>query len=480
MKINENPLIANGYMTIQPTTTVTWNASSISIKKSNGFLGNNHSAIKKRDQVNNENYTYEFKNGSSFSNIRNIVDKNPLTFFEYEALNVDKTKYTVNGLQEFSENEFSYIVDIDGLSEAPKRSLVNWANHNMQTPLVLSITLSTQNPQKANSVKIIPYFGFSKIVKIKEIYVTNDLGESEKIINEPFFIGISPESFNQNNFSKYYFDSATIKFSERKVQKIEIVFEQPYFYDQEILHSYWITDYKTSNSDNSPFFGSVKFNPDILSQDIYSEINYNKDEIIPPLSNPNVFKKTDVLNKKITVTLRKKPQSSSTSGTLETFSVPIKIKNDVLPAKRMAIGIRDITVEYVLYADSAEIVSLPFNFDSSVESLMLNVETNSNNFINSRDQVSTSISLDGKNWIAIAPSQTAFGQSSSNALPEILVFNQNVASGYKLPGVSYLNHPQIPKDVKEISVKIALSKNKITNEVPIVYSYTLATKVKLS
>ena len=79
---------------------------------------------------------------------------------------------------------------------------------------------------------------------------------------------------------------------DRKVLKIRIVLEQPYFNEEEIMHMYWATDYTQSTSDNSPFFGSVRFNPDSLSKDIYQEINYNKDAIIPPLSNPNIFKKT--------------------------------------------------------------------------------------------------------------------------------------------------------------------------------------------
>ena len=126
MKVNQNPMIQNGAGTIQAAKTVNWNAARLTINSSNGFMGNNHVVIKSKDELDKINYEYVFKNSPSISNPTNIIDKNPLTYFEYEALNVDKTKY--QNVFDFvpSDNEFSYIVDSQDLSSAQKRSLVNW------------------------------------------------------------------------------------------------------------------------------------------------------------------------------------------------------------------------------------------------------------------------------------------------------------------------------------------------------------------
>jgi hypothetical protein len=479
MKVNENPMIQGGAGTIQAAKTINWNPSRITINNSNGFMGNNHIVVKSKDELDKINYEYAFKNSPSISNPLNIMDKNPLTYFEYEAINIDRSKYLTTFDFIPSENEFSYIVDSEELSSAPKRSLVNWSNHNLQDPLMLDFTIESNAPAWANSIKISPYFAYAKILKVSNIYVTNDLGETEDIVQESFYIGLSPESLTKEAYSKYYFDSAVVKFSDRKVLKVRVVLEQPYFSEEEIMHTYWATDYTQSTSDNSPFFGSVRFNPDSLSKDIYQEINYNKDAIIPPLSNPNIFKKNNVTSKQVTVSVKKKITETNKAESVQTFSVPLKLQRDIIKCKRMSIGLRDISVEYIEYLDSAEIVSLPYNFDYPVESVMLGIESDLNSVSSTAQLISSSISVDdGNSWIDISSTQFGFNSASSSENPEVLVFNQNVPPGYKLPGVGYQNFPKVPSEIKSILVKIKMLKDPNTNVVPTVYSYTLAAKVK--
>jgi hypothetical protein len=479
MKVNENPMIYGGSATIQAAKTVNWNVSRLTLNNSNGFMGNNHIVIKSKDELDKINYEYVFKNSPSISNPINIIDKNPLTYFEYEALNVDKSKY--QNVFDFipSDNEFSYIVDSEELSSASKRSLVNWSNHDLQEPLKLDFIIQANSPSMANSIKISPYFGYTKIVKVSNIYVTNDLGETEDIVGEPFYIGLSPESLTKEAYSKYYFDSAVVKFSDRKVLKIRIVLEQPYFNEEEIMHTYWATDYTQSTSDNSPFFGSVRFNPDSLSKDIYQEINYNKDAIIPPLSNPNIFKKNNVTSKEIVISVKKRLTEANTSESVQTFTVPLKLQRDIIKCKRMSIGLRDVSVEHIEYLDSAEIISLPYVFDYPVESVMLGIESDARSVSSNIQLISSQISVDeGNSWLDISSTQYGFNSSVSSVNPEVLVFNQNVSPGYKLPGIGYYNSPKIPQEVKSILVKIRMLKDPNTNVVPNVYSYTLAAKVK--
>lgn len=450
-----------------------WIPSTIEIGPSNGVPGNNHSAIKNTNSIENKNYTYEFKNKASTSNPLNIIDSNPLSFFEYEAFSVDKNMYSQNLF--FTENEFSYLVDANYIKDSQNGSLYNWSNHNTKEPLILDFKMTSSIGDLANSVTITPYFGAAKTVKITNIYVTEKSGTTEDVLLAPVYIGASSESLNNTEYSKYFIDTATIRFKERNVIDIRVVMEQSDYVQQEILHSYWVTDYAGGSSDNSPFFGSSRFNPENLSKDIYQEIVYDKYEIIPKISNPNQFSKQDILSKKVSVSLRKKAASS----TVETYSVPIRLEHEVLVAKKMSIGIRDVTVEYLSFDDSAVCISLPYNFDKSVESLMIGIDSDVANFSKSIQLINSYVSVDeGKNWKPINASQFGFNTAGSTINPEILAFNQNVPTGYKLPGVEYYNYPEVPKDIKNIIVKIELKKDKVNNIVPTVYAYTIAAKVK--
>lgn len=460
-------------MTIQIRNSSKWTPSSIVINPSNGVPGSNHLAIKKTNSVDLQNYTYDFKNKASSANSLNIIDSNPLSFFEYEALNVDKTLYSQNLF--FSENEFSYIVDNSYIKNTQNGSLFNWSNHNLKDPLVLDFTMSSTVGSLANCVTITPYFGSSKSIKVNNIYVTDKSGVTEDILVDPIFIGMSSDAINSGQYSKYFIDTATVRFQERNVIDIRIVIEQQNYFQEEIMHSYWVTDYSQSSSDNSPFFGSSRFNPDTLSRDVYQEVVYDKSQIIPKTSNPNEFSKQDVLSKKVSVSVRKKAASSA----VETYSVPIKLEHEVMSAKRMSIGIRDVSVEYQTFNDSATCVSLPFSFDKSVESLMIGIDSDIANFSKSVQLINSYVSLDeGINWKPINASQFGFNAAGSTVNPEILAFNQNVPNGYKLPGVEYYNYPEVPKDINKVLVKIELQRDRINNVVPTVYSYTIAAKVK--
>ena len=197
------------------------------------------------------------------------------------------------------------------------------------------------------------------------------------------------------------------------------------------------------------------------------------------MSNPNIFKKNNVTSKEITISVKKRTTNTNTSESVQTFTVPLKIQRDIVKARRMSIGLRDVSVEYIEYLDSAEVISLPYVFDYPVESVMLGIESDIKNVSSNIQLISSEISVDdGNNWLEISSTQYGFNSSTSSLNPEVLVFNQNISPGYKLPGVGYYNYPKIPQEVKSILVKIKMLKDLNTNVVPTVYSYTLAAKVK--
>ena len=60
----------------------------------------------------------------------------------------------------------------------------------------------------------------------------------------------------------------------------------------------------------------------------------------------------------------------------------------------------------------------------------------------------------------------------------IVIINKNIPINYQIPGVAYLNYPEIATEITSIRVKIELIKDKSINVTPSVYSYKLIAKVK--
>ena len=85
-----NPLIKNGVMSLSISATQKWNANLVKVLSSGGFIGNSHQVVKSLDTEQSSDYKYVFENSSTLNNLTSIKDSNPLSYFEYEALNVDK------------------------------------------------------------------------------------------------------------------------------------------------------------------------------------------------------------------------------------------------------------------------------------------------------------------------------------------------------------------------------------------------------
>lgn len=483
--VSQNPMIAGGFASVKiKDNPVRWQPNEIIINPSNGFIGDNNLAVKKTNNISDINYEYKFLNPPSTSNAVHMADLNPASFFVYEAISVEPKDNVFR-----HQNEFCYIVDDTTLSTAAKNSLVNWSNHNMNDPLRLDFTLKSKSTQKANSITITPNFDSSKIVKVKNIYIKDSSGKEEDIFSGEYFIGLSVENLTKESVKNYSLNSATFRFTERTVSECRIVMEQPYYSDVEILHNYWTTNYQLQNQDNSPFYGTIRFNPELLNKDMYNKVNYNKSVIIPPLTNPNVFKKDASLNQNISITVQSLSGNVGSKLKEETFSVPIKVNREVLPAKRMSIAISDVSLSYEQYENSAEIISKSYNYDLPVESVMLDIDSNYNEIANSGAYIEGYISFDsGKQWIQISPVQSGYSTNkTSNAyVPEVFSINQKVGNEFKLPGVQYVDYPKttinkvaynVPQQVKNICVRIKLIKG-TGNIVPVVYSYKLAVKVK--
>lgn len=661
VKINFNPHIYNGSFSLPIVKSRLWSPNRVSITSSDGFMGNNHQVIRSTSSDGTSSYRYIFESNPTISSVAGIVDSNPLTYFEYEALNVDRDSGPVNK-NTVSDNEFSYVTGTRSDVTQGAGSLTNWSNYDLTKPLVLTVVMESNVATNANSIDIVPYFGSSNFVKVNQIKIFKEDGTSEDILDKAIFIGSSFAPLTIESAQNYFYNKATVKFSERKILKVEVIFEQDSIQDIDIKHLYWKPNYPQDEETESPFYGLSRFNPDVLSRDIYEEVTYNKDIIIPPLHQPNKFKANTNNPGSIKVTLKKKPvvynayiitfdidgekvyfqnwttdlndpdryiqwkvspdfeappnaddprpvkyfqsesdanqdyqsvisfingikQPISTTGTVSSVAgagpwtatitgmtdvqllevgayitatdgtgklfggtpqsvrvseitsstsikytvtggtppvpgtvtgisrtnfvsissssfptasellniinpaveyithtgvgrtlepvVPITAETEMYRAKRLAIGIRDISVSYETYADQAEIVSTPYLFDAPVEAIMLSVETNIDNTFSNKININYYISADGSNWMKISPVQL-----DTQGIAEVIVFNKNIPDSYQIPGVAYLNSPKVPNIVNKIYVKIEMIKNKNTNITPLIYSYELIAKVK--
>ena len=661
VKINFNPHIYNGSFSLPIVKSRLWSPNRVSITSSDGFMGNNHQVIRSTSSDGTSSYRYIFESNPTISSVAGIMDSNPLTYFEYEALNVDRDSGPVNK-NTVSDNEFSYVTGTRSDVTQGAGSLTNWSNYDLTKPLVLTVVMESNVATNANSIDIVPYFGSSNFVKVNQIRIFKEDGTSEDILDKAIFIGSSFAPLTIESAQNYFYNKATVKFSERKILKVEVIFEQDSIQDIDIKHLYWKPSYPQDEETESPFYGLSRFNPDVLSRDIYEEVTYNKDIIIPPLHQPNKFKANTNNPGSIKVTLKKKPvvynaysitfdidgekvyfqnwttdlndpdryiqwkvspdfeaplnaddprpvkyfqsesdanqdyqsvisfingikQPISTTGTVSSVAgagpwtatitgmtdvqllevgayitatdgtgklfggtpqsvrvseitsstsikytvtggtppvpgtvtgisrtnfvsisssslptasellniinpaveyithtgvgrtlepvVPITAETEMYRAKRLAIGIRDMSVSYETYADQAEIVSTPYLFDAPVEAIMLSVETNIDNTFSNKININYYISADGSNWIKISPVQL-----DTQGIAEVIVFNKNIPDSYQIPGVAYLNSPKVPNIVNKIYVKIEMIKNKNTNITPLIYSYELIAKVK--
>lgn len=599
--IGLNPNIENGIFTLPIARVRPWNVRSVTIDTSvsNGFLGNDHQVVKAVSTDPNSDYKYVYSNNKSISSITGIGDGNPLTYFEYEGLNVDKNSNNLVNYALRSENEFCYISHKDVSPENIDGALLNWSIFDMEDPLTLKVSMENSNPSLANSITITPYFGSTNLVKVTSILATKSNGELMEILSSPIYIGSSFSSLNLEISNNYFYNKATIKFSETKVSKFQITFEQNSYQNIQIKHSYWKPNYSNESNQDSPFYGLSRFNPDALNRDIYESVQYDKYALLPEITQPNKFKDIGQASQSIEVRLKKKPiaysgygivlklipaQLDSATPSFEggelnvvpspfsspqtvyyynwisgdtpeedsftyvdqlvdlflpddslveqagsprvfnseseaqndyerlqtylnsinnilyipqiyqyyivdefsieqltyttternvTYRVPIALVDEVYNAKRKAIGIRDISVAYEVYANKAEIISTPYKFDTPIETFMLSVDSSIDNLFADKIQANYYISANNSNWIQVSPVQLY-----SNGIAEVLVFNKNIPTNYQIPGVAYINYPQIDKEIKDIRVRIELFKDRSVNVTPSIYSYQLMARIQ--
>ena len=283
------PVIENGQMTLSINQIKNWNTKYVFIEPgSNGFAGNNHEAYRLNET--DSDYRYFFKDTPTSRNKENIRDNNPTTFFEYEQINV---KSKPSDAKNF---EFQYSSSA-GTDNGVKYQ--DWSSFS-GPKLILALSMEAEYAQPANFVNILPYFGsgnsLTKDVMVTKIEVTDEKDVVENIISNPIWISSSfiPSSLEKAKY--FYYREAKVRFQERNVKKIKIIFEQSEATDVKIKHLYYKPD-STTRAGN-PYYGQNRFDPEqpIIVQDLsfpeipWSSKIYDTKVLIPNVNTPNILK----------------------------------------------------------------------------------------------------------------------------------------------------------------------------------------------
>jgi len=287
------PLVENGAMMLPIVETKSWIPRNVTIDSvnSNGIEGNNHAVYATASEV-GETYRYFFRDVQDSQRRSNIIDNNPLKYYEYEQVSIPvKSPDAV-------DFEFKYILNNPTNSS---QQLLDWSTFT-QEPLKLTLEFDSPSSSMANFVKITPYFGnanyISKDIVVKRIEVTNNRNEVEEILggNEVYISSsFIPSSIEASR--NFYYREANIKFSQREVKKFKIFLEQSDSTPIKLQHLYFSPEIKNNDVDN-PYSGQSRFNPyspGVPSQypDIpwSSAVGVNLSSIIPNINNPNSFKR---------------------------------------------------------------------------------------------------------------------------------------------------------------------------------------------
>lgn len=320
------PLIENGSLSLPVVSVSNWapNRVAIDTVNSNGFEGNNH-ACYAVEEVDGEVFKYFFIDSPDSRNKNNIIDNNPLKFYEYEQVEIINKPV---GAQDF---EFKYLTTKSADQTAEQK---DWSVFT-EEPLKLTLEFSSGYSKKANFVKITPYFGSSNYISrdilVKKIEVTNSLNETEDILNgQSIYISSSFIPSSLEAARNFYYREAHIRFKEREVLKFKIFFEQLDSTPVKIKHLYF---QPIQTSETNPYSAQTRFNPYQPSTSSYqyqsipwsNNVEVNLSGLIPEEGNPNKFKIPTVSTTVVPVKLtRQIPRASGKTISITSSSGQFK------------------------------------------------------------------------------------------------------------------------------------------------------------
>lgn len=251
-------------------------------------------------------YPFLFQKDSTVtkSDPTRMIDQSPVSFFEYEALFLDKS-----GNPDY---EFQY---------SSGTETIDWSSFDPTKPLKLTVEIksASSSGDYINYISLIPFFGYDDTdlnAQIKNIQVTsiklynsNTTSAPLEVINDgPVFIGADISGANISNYKNYFYSKGIFRFPETLANKVYITFEQPVFQTVTIKHAFWTpyasANYQTTKETITTWNNQTRFNPEaagVLPKGATS-VRWNKAAVVPTLEVPNQIKSNTNESVKIDLT----------------------------------------------------------------------------------------------------------------------------------------------------------------------------------
>lgn len=157
------------------------------------------------------------------------------------------------------------------------------------------------------------------------------------------------------------------------------------------------------------------------------------------------------------------------------WSVSDKVEVPKYDIVRYAIGIRDLNIASYTYADSSELISVPYEFPYPIEKIALAANERFPGELSTDDAtepwIKYYISFDGNKWIQLAPIDTVGMNLMNEGIPKIININSDLPAEARNPIEGYI---ETKKDVFKVMFKAEMRRPGDNEKVsPVLNSYRL-------
>lgn len=390
------------------------------LSSSNGFLGNNQEIEDPNSATidpNTDQPNYEFKAETDRrADLNTLKDGEPDTWIEYES-------YELSAAQKRSALNYNFTYSQQNDDDTTSR--VEWATKPSNSVLELGLEFDLKRIKNINSIEFTPYGLENNVndpILIRQVQTSSNGTDWESLYPSSVWIAndinLNTARFADNIVSR----RAIWTFQSRGVRYVRMYVEQPRPIACNVGHIYWIDRHKREDS-------------------------IRKEGPIPPVSDPTVYNDRAVVGDLVQ-------------------------RREFFPAKRWAIGIRDILLQQVEYTTKSVLVSKPLRVGGLVDRVMLE----SADFQIPIDYPTTGkwvrffVSPDeGENWFEISRIEDPNGD-----VPEQISFNDPIHDSLRESSVINYN---IDKPVTSIRFKVEMSRpSDKKSTTPVLRSYVLKVK----
>jgi hypothetical protein len=412
------------------------------LETSNGFAGNNQEIENpedaEKDPITEEKDYRFYSQRSQVGKLDAVKDQNPTTWFEYE------NNLVYPGDKQLAKNfNFTYVNDLN----LPGGAKLDWGAGPSGGVLHLNVEIDLQSLHTVNNITYSP-FGLrdnkNNPVMIRSASISEDGTEWQQVGQENIWVGTNTSLQALRVGDNISLGPVQWSFSPKSIRYVRFEIEQPNAIDSNIGHLWY------KNKDTVKVVERTIPDPATPGEEIIIKETVTTEGARIEGPNPKVSK----------------PWEHYSSPKVD-FGTYVQ-KREWFRGKRWAIGIRDISIGQIRYAQQGTYISKPFRVNGVVDRVAIESDFSiPANFDSDERWIKYYVSPnDGLSWYEISPIQNNF-----NNVPEIVVFNDPLPVAFREENAAYY---QVTNTVESIRVKIVLSRpGSEESASPIVTNYRL-------